>query len=139
VSLDWKALFRPRPPVLPRSSSAGGRGRVVRDPAGDARCGIDRTKLGGTKLDGPRPPRAAIDCLASALRAEQVATNDLAAARENVRDCLSAARRDGSSYSSVAAALVRPKSTISETLVARRRMASSLACRAHEARKRSKT
>lgn len=134
MSLGWKALFRPRPSVLPRSSSVGGRGRVH----DAARCDIDRPILGGAKLDGPRPPRAAIDCLASALRAEQVATNDLAAARENVRDCLSAARRDGSSYSSVAAALVRPKSTISETLVARRRMASNLACRAHEARKRSK-
>lgn len=96
-----KSFFRRSSDPVSRCRLPGGRRGSVRDPASQP---CKPSKLDGTKLDGPRPPRAALDCLAAALRAEQVATNDLAAARDNVRDCLSAARRDGATYSSVVSA-----------------------------------
>lgn len=89
----------------------------------------------GYSLDGPRPSRGAVACLVDSLRAEQIAAADLSKARDAIRDCLAAARRDGATYTAIAAAIVRPGPTIADTIALRRRMAQALTFRVFESRR----
>jgi hypothetical protein len=139
------SLFRRRPPVLvSRCPAPGGRRGSWRAPhadrdASDARCGIDRSKFDGTKLDGARPTASALGCLKASLRAEKDATAALATARAEVIRCLHEARAGGSvTLTAIATALVPAQSNPFASMKARKRAAQALACRLYESRRRTR-
>ena len=111
-----------RRPLLP----FGGRRRVVQVPREPT-----------IELQG-RAAASTVACLRSALRAERQAVEALGASRRDVLGCIAEARRSGVTFSSIAAAITPRGPTIRDTIVARKRAASALACRVHEARKRSR-
>lgn len=89
-------------------------------------------------IDGVRPPATAIACLRESLRREADAVEARRTAAAEVIRCVGEARRTGASLTAVATALIGPRSTISETIKARRRMANAIACRLHAARQRQR-
>lgn len=142
MPVNWKSFFRRR------SSGPVSRCRFPDERRGSWRADADRgnqnaackpAKRDGTKLDGIRPARSAVECLKAALTAERDATAALAAARTNVRDCLAKARQGGAvTYSAIAAAITPPRESVASTIKARKLAASALVCRAWESRRRQR-
>lgn len=89
-------------------------------------------------MDGVRPPAAAISCLRDSLQREAEAVEARRTAAAHFVRCVGEARRTGATLTAVATALIGPRSTISETIKARKRMANAIACRVFEARRRQR-
>ena len=89
-------------------------------------------------FEGVRVPPSAAACLKTSLREEKEAVETLAAIRRNVLSCIADARRSGATYTAIATAISPRGRTVAESLVLRKRAASAIACRVHEARKRTR-
>jgi hypothetical protein len=120
-----KTGSKKRPPTRHHLRAGGRRG-----------CPLPLDGIGD--IFGVRPSAAAISCLRESLRREADAVETRRTAAADVIRCVGEAQRTGATLTAVATALIGPRSTISETIKARKRLANAIACRLHAARQRQR-